>query len=209
MIAAVHIENLLFLLLVAVAALFQFLAKAAGRAAKNQTKRTSTSRNPPPIPRTPRGTDEDRIRKLMEALGQAPTSKPPPPVVPRTDVPPHPLVPVQPPLSPLAQLKREKPRKREATQTRNIPSITPPRLEKIVTPKPTAAPAFEILGKSSPIGPPPIISMVAGETQTEVKTQEFRTDVTMLLTSTSGLRNAILLREILGPPRGLQAIDSF
>lgn len=207
---AAHIENLLFLLLVAVAALFQFLAKTAGKAGKNQTKRTSTSQTPSPIARTPGETDEDRIRKLLEALGQPPTSKPPPPVVPRTDIPPHPLAPVQPPLSPVAQLRREKSRKREITPTGKVPPITsPPRLEKIVTPKATASPAFEIYGETSPIGPPPIISMVADETQTSVKTQAFRTDITMLLASTSGLRDAIILREILGPPRGLQSIDSL
>jgi hypothetical protein len=206
---AAHIENLLFLLLVAVAALFQFLAKTAGKAGKDQTKRTPTSQTPSSIPRTARGSDEDRIRKFLEALGQPPTSKPPPPVAPRTDVPAHPLAPVQPPLSPLAQLRREKPRKRESTPTEKVPPIAFPRLKKIVTPKATASPAFEIYGETSSIGPPPIISMVAGETETGVKPQEFRIDVTMLLASTSGLRDAILLREILGRPRGLRAIDSL
>lgn len=205
---AAHIENLLFLLLVAVAALFQFLAKTAGKTGKDQTKRTPTSQTPPSIPRTATGSDEDRIRKFLEALGQPPTSKPPPPVAPRTDIPSHPLAPVQPPPSPLAQLRREKSRKREVTRAEKIPAITSARLEKIVTQKATAAPAFEIFGETSPIGPPPIISMFAGETQTGVETQEFRKDITMLLASTSGLRDAIILREILGPPRGLGAIDS-
>jgi hypothetical protein len=206
---AAHIENLLFLLLVAVAALFQFLAKTAGKAGKNQTKRTSTSQTPPSIPRTARESDEDRIRKFLEALGQPPTSKPPPPVAPRTDIPSHPLAPVQPPLSPLAQLRREKPRKRESTPTEKVPPIAFPRPEKIVPQKPTAAPAFEIYGEAPPIGPPPIISMVAGETQTGVKTQEIRNDITMWLASASGLRDAIILREILGPPLGLRAIHSL
>src|SRR5689334_14548405 len=115
MIAA--LDSLLFLLLVAVAALFQFLAKTASKAGKNQTKRTSTSQTPPSIPRIAKESDEDRIRKFLEALGQPPTSKPPPPVAPRTDIPSHPLAPVQRPLSPLAQLRRVKPRKRESTPT--------------------------------------------------------------------------------------------
>ena len=35
---AAHLDSLLFLLLVAVAVLFQFLAKAAGKTGKDQTK---------------------------------------------------------------------------------------------------------------------------------------------------------------------------
>src|SRR5919198_5135816 len=110
---AAHLDSLLFLLLVAVAALFQFLAKAAGKTGKDQTKPTSTPQTLKPIPRAPTESDEDRIRKLLEALGQPPTSRPPPPVVPRTGIPPRPLAPVQPPMSPLSQLRREKSQKRE------------------------------------------------------------------------------------------------
>ena len=92
---AAHLDSLLFLLLIAVAVLFQFLAKTAGKTGKDQTKRTSTPvpRTPTPMRRAPTESDEDRIRKLLEALGQPPTSRPPPPVVPRTDIPPRPLAP--------------------------------------------------------------------------------------------------------------------
>jgi hypothetical protein len=209
MIAA--IENLLFLLLVAVAALFQLLAKKAAKTSRSETRPTSAPipRTPPQISRTPKGSDEDRIRKLLEALGQPPTSKPPPPVVPRTDIPPHPLAPVQPPLSPLSQLKRETPRKREVVPRENVPPFTITRAEKIVPPKIMGAPAFEVHEGPSSIAPPPVISAVAGVTQTVVKTHELRTDVIALLASISGLRDAIILREILGPPRGLRSTDSL
>src|SRR5437879_11615459 len=96
---AAHLDSLLFFLLVAVAVLFQFLAKTAGKTGKDQSKRisTPTPRTPTPMRRAPAESDEDRIRKLLEALGQPPTSKPPPPVVPRTNIP-RPLAPVQPPI---------------------------------------------------------------------------------------------------------------
>src|SRR5215471_8548472 len=110
---AAHLDNLLFLLLVAVAVLFQLLAKAAAKAGKNQNRRTSTPTTSPPIRHAATESDEQRIRKLLEALGQPPTSKPPPPIVPRTDVSPRPLAPVRPPISPLSQVTREKWRKRE------------------------------------------------------------------------------------------------
>ena len=201
---AAHLDSLLFFLLVAVAVLFQFLAKTAGKAGKDQTKRTSTPtpRTPTPMRRTPAESDEDRIRKLLEALGQPPTSKPPPPVVPRTNIPPRPLAPVQPPISPFSQLRREKSHKREII-TKEIP---PPRAiggaEKMVPL------AFEVQERSFPIAPPAIFKAPAetdaGVTPTIAKAEERRTDLATLLASVSGLRDAMILREILGPPRGLR-----
>ena len=203
---AVHLDNLLFLLLVAVAVLFQFLAKTAG---KHQTKRTSTPipRTPTPMRRAPAESGEDRIRKLLEALGQPPTSRPPPPVVPRTDIPPRPVAPVQPPISPFSQLRREKSRKREI-----IPKEIPrPRTvrgaEKMVPP------AFEVQEGPLSIAPPPIFKApaetYAGVTPTIAKAKELRTNIATLLASTSRLRDAVILREILGPPRGLRVIDAM
>lgn len=202
---AAHLDSLLFLLLVAVAVLFQFLAKAAGKTGKDQTKSTPIPRTPTPMRRAPTESDEDRIRKLLEALGQPPTSRPPPSVVPRTDIPPRPLAPVQPPNSPFSQLRREKSRKRE-TIPKEIP---PPRsvrdAEKMVPP------AFEVQERSFPIAPPPIfkapVETDAGVTPTIAKVEVRRTDIATLLASTSGLRGAIILREILGAPRGLRMLD--
>lgn len=212
---AVHLDNLLFLLLVAVAVLFQLLAKAAGKTGKDQTRRTSTPipKTPPPIPRRLRGSDEEQIRKLLEALGHPPTSTPPPPVVPRTGVPPRPLAPVQPPISPLSQLRREKLRGREVVP-KEIPQTQPVRgAEKIVPPKITGAPTFEVHEGLLPIGASPIFKppaeAYAGGMRTIAKTEEPRAYIAMVLGSKSSLRDAIILREILGPPRGLRAIDAM
>jgi hypothetical protein len=203
---AAHLDSLLFLLLVAVAVLFQFLAKTAGKTGKDQTKQTSTPIPRTPTPRrTPTESDEDRIRKLLEALGQPPTSRPPPSVVPRTDIPPRPLAPVPPPISPFSQLRREKSRKRET-----IPKEIPP-LRSVRGAQKMVPPAFEVQEGSLPIAPPPIFKAPAqadaGVTPTIVKTEGRKTDITTLLASTSGLRGAIILREILGPPRGLRTLE--
>jgi len=204
---AAHLDSLLFLLLIAVAVLFQFLAKTAGKTGKDQTKRTSTPvpRTPTPMRRAPTESDEDRIRKLLEALGQPPTSRPPPPVVPRTDIPPRPVAPVQPPISPFSQLRRERSRKRE---------IIP---REILVPRPVGGAekmlprAFEVQERSFPIAPRPVFKAPAetdaAVTPTTAKVEVRRTDIATLLASTSGLRNAIILREILGPPRGLRTLD--
>ena len=202
---AVSFDNLLFLLLVAVAVLFQFLAKMAAKAGKDQTKGTATPRTPTPLQRSPKESDEDRIRKLLEALGQPPTSRPPPPVAPRTELPPRPVAPVQPPISPLSQLRREKRRKREIIPKEIPPPRTARGAEKMVPP------VFEVQEGQLPIAPPPIFKApaetYAGVTPIIAKAEGPRADVATLLASTSGLRGAIILREILGPPRGLRTLE--
>jgi hypothetical protein len=197
---AAHFDNFLFLLLVVVAVLFQLLAKIAGKKSKDQTKPTSTQRTPAPLQRASTDSDEDRIRKLLEALGQPPTSRPPPPVVPRTEIPPRPLAPVQPPMSPFSQLRREKRRKPEAIAKGKSTPPTITRVEKIIPPKTVGAPAFEI--QEAP-------EAYAATTRTVGKREEPRADIATLLASTSGLRDAVILREILGPPRGLRVIDAM
>lgn len=202
---AAHLDSLLFLLLVAVAVLFQLLAKAAGKTGKDQTKSTPIPRTPTPMRRAPTESDEDRIRKLLEALGQPPTSRPPPSVVPRTDIPPRPLAPVPPPISPFSQLRREKSRKRKTIPKEIDPSRSVTGPEKMVPP------AFEVQERSFPIAPRPIFKALietdAGVTPTIAKVEVRRTDIATLLASTSGLRGAIILREILGAPRGLRMLD--
>src|SRR4051812_4638288 len=97
---AFSLDNLLFFLLIAVAALFQLLSKTISKAKKRDSNETSSSPRPQPprrVQRAPQESDADRIRKFLEALGQPPDSNPPPAVLPRTDIPPRRLAPVQPP----------------------------------------------------------------------------------------------------------------
>jgi hypothetical protein len=217
---AVSIDNLLFLLLIAVAALFQLLSKAISKAGKSESDETTESpvpQTPRPIQRAPRESDADRIRKFLEALGQPPTSTPPPPVAPRTDIPPRRMAPVQPPpVIPGAWgLPREQRQKRDVTQRESPPPEQPSRLQKIVPPPvPTpAAVAFEVHEVAMPleVQQPPItktpVEAYAAATRPTAKATGFKTDIATLLGSKAGLREAILLREIFGPPRGLQAFD--
>src|SRR6266436_5165844 len=174
-----HLENILFILLIAMAVLFRLLASKAGQTKKRQQNPDQRSTITPQFGESPRRarveSDEERIRKLLEALGQPPTSKPPPPVVPRTNIPPRPLAPVQPPISPFSQLRREKSHKREIIRK----EIPPPRpiggAEKMVPP------AFEIQERSFPIAPPAIFKAPAetdaGVTPTIAKAEERRINV--------------------------------
>jgi hypothetical protein len=215
---AFSLDNLLFFLLIAVAALLQLLSKAISKAGKSNSNETSSSpspQTPRPIQRAPRESDADRIRKFLEALGQPPTSTPPQPVAPRTDVPLRRLAPVQPPpVIPGAwRLPRDRREKPDVTQRENAPFEQPGRLQEIAPPPVplSAAPAFEVHEavpvelQQPPIIKPPVEAYAA--TQTVAKRADFTMNIATLLVSKSGLREAILLREILGPPRGLQAFD--
>jgi hypothetical protein len=70
---------------------------------------------------------------------------------------------------------------------------------------------FEVHEGPSPIEQPPVIKTsleaYAAATRPIAKGAELKTDVATLLASSTGLRDAIILREIFGPPRSLQALD--
>ena len=213
---AIHLENLLFLLLLVVAGLFQLLGRAARKTSEEEEEPTSkpAPRTLKPIPRAPAESDEERIRKFLEALGQPPASTPPPPVVPRTNVPPRPLAPVQPPIPqppPAWKLSREQRRKPDVIRREPPRPETARRAEKISAAAITGAPAFEVHEGPLPIEPPPIIKTpveaYAAATRPVRKEAELKTDIATLFASKSGLRDSIILREIFGPPRSLQPLD--
>jgi len=214
---AVSLDNLLFFLLIAVAALFQLLSKAVSKAGKSDSNETSSSPKPQtsrPIQRAPRESDADRIRKFLEALGQPPSSTPPPIVLPRTDIPPRRLAPVQPPpvIPGMWRLPRERPEKSDVSESESAPLEQPSRLQQIVPPPvpPPAAPAFEVHeALAVELKQPPVIKTPAEAyaTQGVGKRADSKMNIATLLASKSSLRELILLREILGRPRGLQAFD--
>jgi len=216
---AFSLDNLLFFLLIAVAALFQLLSKTISKAKKSDSNETSSSPTPQaprPIQRAPRESDSDRIRKFLEALGQPPSSIPPSPVLPRTNIPPRPLAPVQPPpaLSRVWRLPRERAEKPDVSERESRPYERPSHLQEIAPP-PVTAPvtatfevheALPVELQQSPIIKTPVESD-AMASQVVAKRAGSKRDIATLLGSKSSLREAILIREILGPPRGLQALD--
>ena len=215
---AFSLDNLLFFLLIAVAALFQLLSKTISKAKKSDSNETSSSprpQTPRPIQRAPRESDADRIRKFLEALGQPPSSTPPSPVLPRTNIPARPLAPVQPPpaLPPVWRLPRQRAEKPDVSQRESTPIEQSGGLQQIVPPvvPASAAPTFEVQA-AFPVGPqqPSVKTAVesdAAGSEIVAKRAGSKTDIATLLASKSSLREAILIREILGPPRGLQALD--
>jgi hypothetical protein len=88
-------------------------------------------------------------------------------------------------------------------------------LQQIVPPPvpPPAAPAFEVHEalavelQQPPIAQPPVEAYAAPKAFGVAKRADSKMNIATLLASKSSLRELILLREILGPPRGLQAFD--
>jgi hypothetical protein len=198
------IENLLFILLIAIAVLFRLLASKIGEAKKTQEGSDRRSATGPsaaePIERPPVESDAERIRRFLEALGQPTSSPPPPPVVPRTDIPPRPLAPVQPPPGPFPM-----PRGRLTSKERRKRHVIPPEIP-VVTPR-----VIEVQEQQVQIEPRRDIKLPeqadAAPADSKIKTAYTATDIAGFLRSSTGQRNAIILREIFGPPRSLQPLD--
>lgn len=200
-----HLDNLLFILLIAIAALFRFLASKAGDTAKKNsgpTPRGSTSipRTDNPVPRAPVDTDEERIRRFLDALGQPASSKPPAPVVPRPTyqkpmVLPH-IPPFGPPHPPLVTRPPEEPARK---MPRPPPIVVPAGESQMRPPAAHEAPVFEVQKTAAPVEQTRLSASATAE--------QTGTSIVTLLSSPSGLRDAIILREIFGPPRSLQPLD--
>jgi hypothetical protein len=180
------------LLIIVMITLVRWLIQKGKEAGQN-----TQSPSPPPTPNRPieRGsetqTEEERVRKFLEALGQ-PTGTTPPKVTPRKR-------PVQPQIFPrLPRLK-----------------TAPPPLPEMPATQVTAPPPLpvELPGQwSAPAQSPDFFQVrdVPRQTSSEPapETRRATAAARLKLGTPQDLRAAIVLREIFGPPRGLQPLDS-
>jgi hypothetical protein len=176
-----------YLLIIAAVALLRWLIQKSKGEAQN------TQSQPPPPPGQPitRGgetqTEEERIRKFLEALGQSPGSAPPKVTPRRREVQPR----IFPRLPPLATAPPPLP---EAIRT---PAPPPPLPIELATKRGTTEPDFEV-------------REVARQTSSEPLPETRRTGLARFKLGTpQDLRTAIVLREIFGPPRSLQPFDTL
>jgi hypothetical protein len=224
---ALHFDNIVFLLIVVVAGLLRLLASKAGSKTEKppEDPTQSPARTMTPIDRDPADSDTERIRKFLEALGQPPTSTPPPPVKPREVPPPLPEI-FRPPgdfaeeparrrnvLSPLPPLTTVPPpmeTRRRVTLPREIKRAPEP---EAVPVKLQEAPKFEVQAKAAPLAIESLsdrsIAAYGVVAQAPSAGKESRSELAALLASPAGLRQAIILREIFGPPRSMQPLDSI
>ena len=194
--AALHLDNILFLLFVAIAIFFQILTRAATKARRRpgdpQRRSTSPSQRTRPLTQEQGESDEDQIRKFLEALGQPTTSTPPPPAPQRPTYQKPVVVPQVPrvlksPLPPLTTRPPESEPDWRSPREIRLPGQIPPTHEAMI----------ETPGEAYAIATAARIAQMPAR----------KGDIALLLRSTSGLRQAIILREIFGPPRSMQPLD--
>jgi hypothetical protein len=194
-----HLDNLIFILLIAMAALFRLL----------MSKARDSTRKPPPrstsLPRTnqPRSStesDQERIRRFLEALGQPTSSTPPAPIAPRPTYQKSIVLPrarsIGSPLPPLT------------TRPPDLPGEMPPPLPRQVSP--VKSPLASVPAVAPPVFEVHTSVAAAADTtpvQPTLEPAESPVDLVNLLGSPSALRNAIILREIFGLPRSLRPLD--
>lgn len=168
-----------------------------------------------PIPRTGDAqSEEERIRRFLEALGQPTRSTPPPKVTRRTTFPKREVSPRARPFgSPLPPLTTAPP---SVTKPSPLPTFPVGPVQVFPPPPPPPTPPVPV--KEQVISP-------TSETTYEVRdleaqppgesvrpSQPSRSEqrsFILKLGSAQDLRRAIILREILGPPRGLRTNESF
>ena len=207
MIAAFHLDNWLLILLIAVAMLFRWLASVASKASRKSDEPDEGPTSTPPTASPDRtvGSDEERIRKFLEALGQPAGSQAPPPVAHRPTYQKPVMLPhVGPFGSPLPPLTTRPPDLPKET-TPSEPVAQPLRRRKTITPK-VSEETFEV--HEVAVSPAPAAAMKSlAKAKTAVAPSE--TNFATLLRSPSGLRNAVILREVFGPPRSLQSLSEL
>jgi len=206
-------QNVVFIIIIAIVGISRLIARIVenARAQADRTKGPPVRPETRAIPRvtgSKQKTDEERVREFLEALGQPTGTTPPPRVRPRTDIPPRRLAPVQPPPS----------------MRPFSPVVLRPAREKRIRVPPAAVPktaesTTSVLGTNEPG------AWIAQEEKIEAAAARFRaatevvgekaigiqasviTDWKELLRSTDTVRSAIVLREILGPPRGVRPLE--
>jgi hypothetical protein len=159
---------------------------------KGEAENTQTPTPPPPSQPITRGgetrSEEERVRKFLEALGQ-PAGTTTPKVVPRRRQ-------IEPQIFPrLPRLTTAPPPLPTATRTR-IPAPPPLPVEPALRTAPD--PNFEVRDYMRQTSSEP-----APETRRATAVARLK------LGTPQDLRSAIVLREIFGPPRSLQPLDSF
>ena len=208
---AVHFDNLLFLLLLALAGLVQLLGRAARKKGGEEEKSAPQTppRMPKPIARAKPESDQERIRKFLEALGNPPAAAPPPPPVTQRPTYRRALVlpripPIASPLPPLVTRPPELPSEIEIHR-----KAAPPLAQQSHPSRTLPEPIFQV---HEPVAPPELVPVVAATVPEAKRQQQLAAsppviDATTLLGSAMRLRDAIILREILGPPRGLREAE--
>ncbi len=201
-------EQVYFLILVAAVGLLRLFFAAAEKKRNAPPGKPAPTSTAAPLSRAPGETEEDRVRKFFEALGVPPTSAAPPKAA-REITPPAPsrrrkILPVDPFPRPRIGTPTTPAASEPARVAAEIASLAPQsRPARVTVPVAAFIPSQSI--------PAEFEIRVVDEVEKSAPTagaapsQSWATR----LSTANGLRDAIILREIFGPPRSLQAFDSL
>src|SRR5256885_15088785 len=207
-------QNIIFIIIAAIVAISRLVSRISEESKKQSQRRRQPPQPQPEIPqpiqRTRPKTDEERVREFLEALGQPAGAAPPPKALPRAQIPPRPLAPVQPPASmrPFAKpvFRTWKEQAKEIVVLQQPAKAAPPEIRRIVVPPPVPAEANEpgtwIEQAQAPAGTK--MSIARTDDRHSVRASA-DTIWKQALRSPDAARTAIILREIFGPPRGVQS----
>ena len=192
-------DTLIFLVLAVLALVFKWLTRQPSDHGEKPDPPSPNEQAPPPRP--PAQSEEERIRRFLEALGAPPGTRPPPPVRPRRVV-----TPVAPPA--------QRPRAKRTWVQPLPPLVTTPK--DLGPPPPTITsfePAVAEVAPPMAVAPPQPIILPSASLPTPRATAPAREvprqSLGRLLRQRGSVRQAVILREVLGPPRGLQALDDL
>lgn len=198
-------DTLIFFILAALALVFKWLTSKAesSQAKKEQQEEESAQPNEqaPPALRPAPQSEEERVRRFLEALGMPQGTQPPPPVRPRRVV--TPSVPQTPPAQ-KPKVKRSWVQPLPPLVTRPEDMGLPP-LESAPPPLPAVVhlePPLPVFEEPSP-PPAPVLPALRIPAPRPASVLSLGA----MLRSPASVRRAIILREVLGPPRGLQPLD--
>jgi hypothetical protein len=189
-------DHPVILIIVAAAALIRWLLQRSQTAKEDDPERPIVPNQP-----IPRGgetqTEEERIRRFLEALGQPAGSRPPPKVAPKREI--RPRVFSEPTLPPLTTVPPPLPSAPSSTSPLPPPLAPPPIERPVFRPAIVQELGFEVRD---------VGAQAFGDLSPETQQTAARSDMISMLASTQGLRSAIVLREIFGPPRSLQPLET-
>ena len=212
-------QNIIFIIIAAIIGISRLVSRISEGSRKQSQRRRQPPQRPPPQPQIPRAiqrtrpkTDEERVREFLEALGQPAGAAPPSKAQPRTQIPSRPLAPVQPPASmrpfgkPEFRTWREQ--AKEIVVLQQPTKIAPPEIKPVIVPSVVPAEASEpgawIAQERAQTGAATKVAIARTDDQPSVRASADaiwkRT-----LRSPDAVRTAIVLREIFGPPRGVQS----
>ncbi len=195
-------ETIIFLVLAGLALVFRWLTN---RTTSENDDRQSTLPNEPP--QRPTESEQERVRRFLEALGMPQGSAPPPPLRPRPG----------PPRRLITPTAAETPRPKRRSLLQPLPPlVTVPGDKSQSPPKASAPPPSPILTPAVPFPGAPVMPKTSRRPTAVTRQSSQRSagppneisPLIALLRDRRSLRQAIVLREILGPPRAFASLTA-